>query len=53
MIKLIEANFTQTVMYLNQDRDNALKDRDSHHQSVIALRRDNVNLKEQLETYTR
>ncbi|KAM4629409.1 plasmalemma vesicle associated protein b [Polymixia lowei] len=53
MISLIEANFTQTVQYLSQDRDNALKDRDSHHQEAIVLRRDNGNLKEQLTTYTR
>ncbi|XP_042371541.1 plasmalemma vesicle associated protein b [Plectropomus leopardus] len=53
MINLIEANFTQTVHYLSQDRDNALKDRDTHHQNAIALRRDNTMLKEQLTTYTR
>ena len=53
MINLIEANFTQTVQYLNQDRDNALKERDSHHQDAIAMRRENTLLKEQLTTYTR
>lgn len=53
MISLIEANFTQTVQYLSQERDNALKDRDTHHQDAITLRRDNTMLKEQLTSYTR
>lgn len=53
MINLIEANFTQTVQYLSQDRDNALKERDTHHQDAITLRRENTMLKEQLTTYTR
>ncbi|XP_029904967.1 plasmalemma vesicle associated protein b [Myripristis murdjan] len=53
MISLIEANFTQTVHYLSQERDNALKDRDAHHQDAITLRRDNSVLNEQLTTYTR
>ncbi|XP_061540388.1 plasmalemma vesicle associated protein b isoform X2 [Phycodurus eques] len=53
MIELIEANFSQTVRYLSQERDNALKERDVHHQDVIALRRENIMLKEQLTTYTR
>ncbi|XP_059197523.1 plasmalemma vesicle associated protein b [Centropristis striata] len=53
MINLIEANFTQTVQYLSQERDNALRDRDTHHQDAISLRRDNALLKEQLTAYTR
>ncbi|CAK6975336.1 plasmalemma vesicle associated protein b [Scomber scombrus] len=53
MINLIEANFTQMVQYLNQERDNALKDRDTYHQDTITLRRDNAMLKEQLTTYSR
>lgn len=53
MINLIQANFTQTVQYLNQERDNALKDRDTHHQDAIALRTENTMLMEQLTTYTR
>ncbi|XP_040897020.1 plasmalemma vesicle associated protein b [Toxotes jaculatrix] len=53
MISLIEANFTQTVQYLSLERDNALKDRDTHHQDAITLRRENTMLKEQLTTYTR
>ncbi|XP_054458751.1 plasmalemma vesicle associated protein b [Anoplopoma fimbria] len=53
LINLIGANFTQTVQYLSQERDNALKDRDTHHQDAITLRRENTMLKEQLTTYTR
>ncbi|XP_077463056.1 plasmalemma vesicle associated protein b [Stigmatopora argus] len=53
MIELIEANFSQTVRYLSHERDDALKDRDVHHQDVIALRRENTMLKEQHTAYTR
>ncbi|XP_070688480.1 plasmalemma vesicle associated protein b [Pempheris klunzingeri] len=53
MINLIEANFTQTVQYLSRERDSAIKDRDTHHQGAITLRRENVMLKEQLTVYTR
>ncbi|XP_034002383.1 plasmalemma vesicle associated protein b [Trematomus bernacchii] len=53
MINLIVANFTQTVQYLSLERDNALKDRDIHHQDAIALRRGNTMLTEQLTTYTK
>lgn len=53
LINLIEANFTQTVQYLSHERDSALKDRDTHHQDAITLRRENTMLKEQLTTYTR
>lgn len=53
MIALIQANFTQSVVYLSQERDHALKDRDTHHQEAIAQRRDNDMLKEQLTAYTR
>ncbi|XP_029285163.1 plasmalemma vesicle associated protein b [Cottoperca gobio] len=53
MINLIGANFTQMVQYLSQERDDARKDRDTHHQGVVTLRRENTLLKEQLTTYTR
>ncbi|KAM7409691.1 hypothetical protein PAMA_001266 [Pampus argenteus] len=53
MINLIQANFTQIVKYLSQERDNALKDRDAYHQETITLRRDTTMLREQLTTYTR
>ncbi|XP_016886741.1 plasmalemma vesicle associated protein b [Cynoglossus semilaevis] len=53
MITLIKANFTQTVQYLSQERDNALRDRDTHHQEAITLRRENSMLTEQLAGYSR
>lgn len=53
MINLIQANFTQMVQYLSQERDNAIKDRNTHHQDAINLRRENIMLSEQLTTYTR
>lgn len=53
MINLIEANFTQMVQYLSQERDAAIKDRDSHHQSAIDKRRENDLLKDQLTLYSR
>ncbi|KAM9831485.1 plasmalemma vesicle associated protein b [Neosynchiropus ocellatus] len=52
MINLIEANFTQMVQYLSHERDSAIKDRDTHHQDAITLRKENVVLKEQLAAYT-
>ncbi|XP_078114753.1 plasmalemma vesicle associated protein b [Sander vitreus] len=53
MINFIESNFTQTVQYLSQERDKALREQDSHQQDAITLRRENRELKEQLTTYTR
>lgn len=53
MIGLIEANFTSTVLYMTQERDIAIRDRDKHHQEAIVLRRDNTMLQEQLTSYTR
>uniref|UniRef100_A0AAV2KZI4 Uncharacterized protein n=1 Tax=Knipowitschia caucasica TaxID=637954 RepID=A0AAV2KZI4_KNICA len=53
MIHLIQANFTQMVQYLSQERDEATKDRDTHHQDAIARRRENSLLKEQLTVYAR
>lgn len=53
MIGLIEANFTSTVLYMTQERDIAIRDRDKHHQQAITLRRDNSMLQEQLTSYTR
>uniref|UniRef100_A0A3Q3WK03 Uncharacterized protein n=1 Tax=Mola mola TaxID=94237 RepID=A0A3Q3WK03_MOLML len=53
MINLIEANFSQTVQYLNRERDISVRDRDKHHQDAILLRRENTMMKEQLTAYTR
>lgn len=53
MIRLIEANFTQTVQYLSHERDSAIKERDAHNQDAINTRQENVKVQEQLTTYTR
>lgn len=53
MINLINSNFTQMVNYLSQERDSALKDRDTHHEDAISMRRENTLLKDQLTVYTR
>lgn len=53
MINFINSNFTQTVQYLSQERDNALKDRDRYNEETIHLRRENTMVKEQLTAYTR
>lgn len=53
MIGLIEANFTRTVLYMTQERDIVIRDRDKHHQEAIILRRENTILQEQLASYTR
>uniref|UniRef100_A0A1A8CWP7 Vessel-specific 1 n=1 Tax=Nothobranchius kadleci TaxID=1051664 RepID=A0A1A8CWP7_NOTKA len=53
MIDLLHSNFTQTVQYLSQERDSALRDRDTHLTETINLRTDNRNLKDQLTAYTR
>ncbi|XP_056271426.1 plasmalemma vesicle associated protein b [Pseudoliparis swirei] len=53
MIQLLEANFTQTVQYLSQERDGALRERDAHHHDAIGLRKDNAMLRGRLAAYTR
>ena len=53
MLRLLETNFTQTVTYLSQERDAALRDRDAHNQEAIATRQDSLRMQEQLTTYTR
>ncbi|XP_034738237.1 plasmalemma vesicle associated protein b [Etheostoma cragini] len=53
MIVLIEANFTERVQNLSQEKDNALREKDTHLQDAITLRKENRELKEQLITYTR
>ena len=53
MLSLLEANFTQTVTYLTQERDSAIRDRDAHNQDAIATRQDSLRMQEQLTTYTR
>jgi len=53
MYGILKSNFTQTVAYLKADLDNAVKDKNQHHTQVIQLRQENVNLKSQLDVYTK
>lgn len=53
MISLIEANFTQHMQYLNQERDIVIRERDKFNYEAIALRRENTMLTDQLAAYTR
>ncbi|XP_075887328.1 plasmalemma vesicle associated protein b [Nelusetta ayraudi] len=53
MISLIEANFTQHMQYLNQERDIVIRERDKFNYEAIALRRENAMLTDQLAAYTR
>lgn len=50
---ILKSNFSQTVEYLKADLDNAVKDRNQQHTQVIRLRQENVNLKSQLDIYTK
>ncbi|XP_077058818.1 plasmalemma vesicle associated protein b [Siphateles boraxobius] len=50
---ILKSNFSQTVEYLKADLDNAVKDKNQHHTQVIQLRQENVNLKSQLDVYTK
>ncbi|KAK9956242.1 hypothetical protein ABG768_013987 [Culter alburnus] len=51
MVSLL--NFSQTVEYLKADLDNAVKDKNEQHTQVIQLRQENMNLKSQLDVYTK
>lgn len=53
VLKLLEANFTQTVQYIRVERDNAIKERDALYLENNSLKRDNADLKAQLNTYTK
>ncbi|ROL44107.1 Plasmalemma vesicle-associated protein [Anabarilius grahami] len=50
---ILQSNFSQTVEYLKADLDNAVKDKNEHHTQVIQLRQENMNLKSQLDIYTK
>ncbi|XP_036375177.1 plasmalemma vesicle associated protein b [Megalops cyprinoides] len=52
LVKIVEANFTQTVKHLRTDLESAVKARDALNLEAISLRRENSNLKEQLEKFT-
>lgn len=53
MISLIEANFTQHIQYLNQEKDIVIRERDKYNHEAIVLRRDKTMIQEQLAAYTR
>ncbi|XP_040040028.2 plasmalemma vesicle associated protein b [Gasterosteus aculeatus] len=46
-------NYTHVVQYLSREKDNAIKDRDTHRQDASSLRSETTMLKEQLTTYTK
>ncbi|XP_051529373.1 plasmalemma vesicle associated protein b [Myxocyprinus asiaticus] len=50
---ILQSNFSQTVQYLKADLDNTVKDKNDHHSMVIKLRKDNIDLKSQLDVYTK
>ncbi|XP_016091278.1 plasmalemma vesicle associated protein b [Sinocyclocheilus grahami] len=50
---ILKSNFSQTMEYLKADLDNAVKDKNEHHSLVIQLRQENLNLKSQLDVYTK
>ncbi|XP_067244678.1 plasmalemma vesicle associated protein b [Chanodichthys erythropterus] len=50
---ILKSNFSQTVEYLKADLDNAVKNKNEHHTQVIQLRQENMNLKSQLDVYTK
>ncbi|KTG43136.1 hypothetical protein cypCar_00023590 [Cyprinus carpio] len=50
---ILKSNFSQTVEYLKADLDNAVKDKNEHHSLVIQLRQENLNLKSELDVYTK
>ncbi|KAJ8277405.1 hypothetical protein GJAV_G00074800 [Gymnothorax javanicus] len=51
LVKLVQTNFTQTVQHLNTELDGAIKARETLHLEAIELRRENTDLKNQLEKY--
>lgn len=50
---ILKSNFSQTVEYLKADLDNAVKDKNEHHTQLIQMRQENMNLKSQLDVYTK
>ncbi|XP_067219184.1 plasmalemma vesicle associated protein a [Chanodichthys erythropterus] len=51
MLKLVKANFTQTVAIMKTELDNSNKDKDGFHLEAIRLRRDKAFLEEELNLY--
>ncbi|KAM4739085.1 plasmalemma vesicle associated protein b [Anableps anableps] len=52
LIKVINTNFTQTVQYLREERDNALRDQQVQLKETLKLRTDKTLLSSQLKKYT-
>lgn len=50
---ILQSNFSQTVHYLRTELDNAVRDKNDHHSTVIKLRQENIELKSQLDVYTK
>ncbi|KAK2874501.1 hypothetical protein Q8A67_021654 [Cirrhinus molitorella] len=50
---ILKSNFSLTVDNLKGDLDNAVRDKNEHHILVIQLRQENINLKSQLDVYTK
>ncbi|XP_067287288.1 plasmalemma vesicle associated protein b [Pseudorasbora parva] len=50
---ILKSNFSQTVEYLKTDLENAVKDKNEHHTQLIQIRQENMNLKSQLDVYTK
>lgn len=51
MLKLIKANFTQTMAIMRTELDNSNKDKDGYHLEAIELRRDKAFLEGELNLY--
>uniref|UniRef100_A0A671NSC1 Plasmalemma vesicle-associated protein-like n=1 Tax=Sinocyclocheilus anshuiensis TaxID=1608454 RepID=A0A671NSC1_9TELE len=51
MLKLVKANFTQTVANVRTELDNSNKDKDGYHLETIRLRRDKAFLEDELALY--
>ncbi|XP_077083734.1 plasmalemma vesicle associated protein a [Siphateles boraxobius] len=51
MLKLIKANFTQTLAIMRTELDNSNKDKDGYHLEAIELRRDKAFLEGELNLY--
>lgn len=50
---ILQSNFSQTMQYLRAELDSAVRDKNDHHGTVIKLRQENIELKSQLDVYTK
>ncbi|XP_051990754.1 plasmalemma vesicle-associated protein-like [Xyrauchen texanus] len=51
MLKLVKANFTQTMAIMKTELENSNKDKDRYHLEAIGLRRDKAFLQDELKLY--